>query len=213
MKGFLIDEIVDGNRKTYDFLAQNYESVVSENFKATKEAVEALASLVKGEECLDIGRGVGLSTKMLSDSGLIMTGIDISPKMIELAKKRCLRVKFITGDFLQYQFEQKFKGVFSLAFIHLFPKEVAVEILKKVYMLLDIDGFFYFGTTVSKKSSEGWEIKSDIFFPKNIKRRYRKHWMEDELKDILKEVGFNIVKIYHIDDPRGKIWMDFLVKK
>lgn len=213
MKHVLIDEIVDENRKTYDFLAQNYESIVNKNFRATKEAVEVMAPLIIGEECLDIGCGVGLSTKMLSDSGLIMTGIDISPKMIAFAKKRNLQAKFIIGDFLQYRFEQKFGGVFSMAFIHLFPKKVAIEILKKVYKLLNKGGFFYFGTTVSEKSSEGWEAKNDSFFPKNIRRRYRKHWVEEELEDILKEVGYNIVNIYHIDDPRGKVWMDYLVKK
>lgn len=202
------------NIKTYEALAEEYEKNVSNYFESTEEAVKNISNyLTTGKEILDVGCGVGLGTKLLIDKGFSLTAIDISPKMIEYTKKRNPNSSNITDDFLEYQFEKKFDAIFSMAFIHLFPKNIADLVLKKMYKLLKKDGILYIGTTVSDKSKEGFELKKDSFFPNGQQKRYRKHWTENELLDSLQRVGFKYKNRYHINDPKNKIWMDFLMIK
>ncbi len=214
---FCYNNIMDYNTeniKTYEALAEEYEKNVSNYFESTEEAVKNISNyLTTGKEILDVGCGVGLGTKLLIDKGFSLTAIDISPKMIEYTKKRNPNSSNITDDFLEYQFEKKFDAIFSMAFIHLFPKNIADLVLKKMYKLLKKDGILYIGTTVSDKSKEGFELKKDSFFPNGQQKRYRKHWTENELLDSLQRVGFKYKNRYHINDPKNKIWMDFLMIK
>ena len=209
-----LSEIQRVNRLTYDVLAKEYEYRTKDYFDPTMKAVGYLASQVTtGKEVLDIGCGVGLGTKMLNDMGFSLTAIDISPQMVMFARKRNPKSRIIKGNFLTYKFRKKFDAIFSMAFIHLFPKDNAETILKKMFNLLKKGGILYFGTTKSAKSREGWQIKKDSFFPNSRQKRYRKHWTENELFESIVKVGFTFKKRHLIKDPRGKIWMDFVVQK
>lgn len=53
-----------------------------------EQLIVRLLGPVRGERLLDIGCGTGRHLKMFSDMGLDITGLDASPHMLELAKKR-----------------------------------------------------------------------------------------------------------------------------
>jgi SAM-dependent methyltransferase len=202
------------NIKTYEALAQEYEKNIPKYSVSTKEAVEKLIpGITTGKGVLDIGCGVGLGTMMLISKGFSVTSIDISPKMIEFTRSRNPKAITIVGDFLEYKFKKEFDAIFAMAFIHLFPKEIAELNLKKMYDLLKEGGALYIGTTLSHISKEGFELKNDSFFPNGGKKRYRKHWTEQELLESLQKAGFKYKSKYHIDDPRNKTWMGFLMSK
>jgi len=202
------------HKVVYDNLAREYEERTKDYFDSTKKAVSFLIPHIKtGKEVLDVGCGVGLGTELLSKYGFNVTAIDISPKMVKYSRKRNPNSKIIEGDFFTHRFNKKFDAIFSMAFIHLFPKKDAEKILQKMFRLLKRRGVFYSGTTLSKRSKEGWEIKRDSFFPGNERKRYRKHWTEKELFSSLIKSEFSYVDKYFIEDPRGKVWMGFLVKK
>jgi 2-polyprenyl-3-methyl-5-hydroxy-6-metoxy-1,4-benzoquinol methylase len=202
------------HRNVYDNLAHEYEERIKDYFDSTSKAVSFVTPHIKtGREVLDVGCGVGLGTELLSKCGFDVTAIDISPKMVEFSKKRNPSSTIIEGDFLTHSFNKKFDAIFSMAFIHLFPKKDAERVLQKIFKLLKKEGVLFFGTTLSKESKEGWEIKRDPFFLKSEQKRYRKHWTEKELLDLLIKSGFSYIDRYFIDDPRGKVWMDFLVQK
>ena len=198
----------------YNTLAEEYENNIPKYFEPTKKAIEILSKNLKSRaKILDVGCGTGLASELLSKSGYNITAIDISENMISYAKKRCPNEKLIVGDFLTYKFSEKYDAIISLAFIHLFPKETAEQVIDKMFELLNFKGYLYIGTTKSFKSREGWELKQDAFFPKSIEKRYRKHWLEGELKESLLKSGFKYKKVYLINDVRNKVWMDFLVIK
>jgi ubiquinone/menaquinone biosynthesis C-methylase UbiE len=207
-------DYITTNKNVYDYLAQEYEERTKDYFDSTSKAVSFLTPHIKtGKEVLDVGCGVGLGTEILSECGFNVTAIDISSKMVKFSRKRNSNSKVIEGDFSAYHFNKKFDAIFSMAFIHLFPKKDAEKLLQKMFRLLKKGGVLYFGTTLSKESKEGWEIKRDVFFPKSEQKRYRKHWTEEELLDSLNRSGFTYIDKYYISDPRGKVWMDFLVEK
>lgn len=204
-------EIQKVNCATYDILADEYE----QRTKTLKNVTEyALSLFIKylgvGKEILETGCAVGLAIKIMEEKGLTVTGIDISPKMVKYAKGRNPKSNIILGDFLTYKFSKKYDGIFSFAFIHLFPKKVALEVLQKMYQLLKPGGVLYIGTSRSDKSHEGWEEKKDY---KNKEKRFRKRWTEKELENALIKTGFRKLDLYIIEDPFKKVWMDFVVQK
>lgn len=202
------------HKRVYNTLAKEYEKNVPNYYKSTNEAVEILSKCLKSKaEVLDVGCGIGLASELLSKKGYEVTAMDISESMIEYTQNRCPNGKTIVGDFLTYKFENNYDAIISLAFIHLFPKIIALKIIDKMFELLKPGGYLYVGTTKSTKSYEGWELKQDAFYPKSIQKRFRKHWLENEFKESLVNSGFEFKNVYLLKDPRNKLWMDFLMLK
>jgi ubiquinone/menaquinone biosynthesis C-methylase UbiE len=83
-------KLTDKARKDWNRLAQDYQ-VFRQERGTYNELVEVPAMLgligdVKGKTVLDVGCGFGYYSVLLVKSGATVTGIDISEKMIELAK-------------------------------------------------------------------------------------------------------------------------------
>lgn len=206
--------LIEQHRHVYNTLADEYEKNVPNYFEPTKDAIEILAKYLKpGAEILDVGCGTGLASCLLSQKGFKITAIDISDNMIAYTKTKCSDGKFIVDDFITHRFYGKYDAIISLAFIHLFSKQVAEKALDKMFRLLKSNGYLYIGTTRSSESKEGWELKQDAFFPKSIEKRYRKHWLENEFKKSLLKSGFKIKDLYLVNDVRNKVWVDFLATK
>ena len=108
-------------------------------------------------------------------------------------------------------FNGKFEGIFAKAFIHLFPKEDAIIVLKKIFNMLEEKGIAFIATTVHERSEEGFFEKSD--YNKKLKR-FRKRWTEEELLEEIKKAGFTIKdKDYHIEPDKKKKWINLVVVK
>lgn len=64
-----------------------------------------------GESLLDVGCGDGFWADILAERFKV-TGIDISPEGIEIARTKYPNIRFILGDFLTYDFGKKFDILF-----------------------------------------------------------------------------------------------------
>ncbi len=67
-------------------------------------AIFELAGNLEKKRVLDAGCGEGYNTRLLARQGVLMTGVDISPKMIELARKEetaePLGIRYDTASFI-----------------------------------------------------------------------------------------------------------------
>lgn len=204
-------DLTGAHRETYDALAEEYEARVSTLRPVYEETISYFAPhLKKGGRVLDVGCGVGLAIEVLTERGFSAIGVELSPKMAELARRRNPEAEIIVGDFLTYSFAEPFDGIIALALIHLFLKEEAMKVLRGMNDLLVLGGILYIGTTESVESSEGWEVKADY---SGERQRFRKYWMEEELRLALEETGFEVLKLHRIADPFGKKWLDFVAQK
>ena len=74
------------------------------------------------ERILDLGCGSGVFSGRLAKAGLRVTGVDISPKLIEIARERQPGVEFAVGDAEALTYEDSsFDAVFLGGVIHHFP--------------------------------------------------------------------------------------------
>src|SRR6476620_9236965 len=53
---------------------------------------------------VDLGCGSGILSKAMIDAGYDVLGIDISPAMIRIARKRVPRARFATASLLRFEF-------------------------------------------------------------------------------------------------------------
>jgi len=75
------------HRSDFDTLAAEYERYRTSYSDALFEAILAYAGPSRGRRALDLACGTGLSTRGLVTRGVAVTGIDIAPNMLEVAKR------------------------------------------------------------------------------------------------------------------------------
>ncbi len=144
------EEIV---RTGYSKIAAKYNKFRI-RFHHEKE-LEYFASLLPDRaRVLDAGCGTGVSVaRFLIDKGFEVTGIDVAPGMLELAREQVPEGNFLEGDMTQLTFlDGVFDGIVSIfAIIHV-PKEKHPTIYQNFYRVLKPNGILFFST-----GSTDWE--------------------------------------------------------
>ncbi|KAK1820429.1 hypothetical protein LTR12_005155 [Friedmanniomyces endolithicus] len=101
-------------KEVFEDLNIEYENAYKNNpFK--KACVRKAISLLKpGSRVLDVGCGTGVPVAaMLAEARMEVTGIDIAPKMIEIAEKE-VKGRFLVADCLDYEPEGSYDAVFII---------------------------------------------------------------------------------------------------
>jgi len=88
----------------YEFFAEAYDQPdhVSVTHAFHERLKRSLARLPAGSRILDLGCGTGILTDLLAGDGFKVLGVDRSPRMLRIARRRCdrwgSRVTFAEGD-------------------------------------------------------------------------------------------------------------------
>ncbi len=101
-----------------DYLYFYSESLTDERTETEVAAIVTLAELKPGMTILDLACGFGRHTNRLAQMGYTMTGVDLMPGFLDLARKdaaaRGVTVDYRQGDMRQLDFEAAFERVFLL---------------------------------------------------------------------------------------------------
>jgi len=112
------------------------------------------------------GIGYGRNAKVFIDSGINVTGIEISKTAIDLARKNELDISIYHGSVTDMPFDNKlYDGIFCYALIHLLSNRERMKFIKDCYSQLKPNGYMVF-TTVSKKApmfGKGIQLGEDYF--------------------------------------------------
>ncbi len=104
---------------------------------------------IKNGRIVDLGCGSGRLAELLTGHGHRVLGIDLSPDMIDLARRRCPRAEFRVGSYLDLEFP-KCHAVTAIGecFNYLFDKRnqwhPLVNLFQTAYDRLCAGGFFLF---------------------------------------------------------------------
>src|SRR5262245_36606412 len=124
---------------TYDvFTPQANERIIA--------AFVRLSGLPRGARVTDLGCGSGVFTDLLRQQGFQSVGLDISPKLIELGRRKYPGLELIEGDAENLPFETgSLDGVLLSGLVHHFPDpcKVAAEVRR---VLMVGSSFFCFDT-------------------------------------------------------------------
>ena len=160
----------------------------------------------------DFGCGPGQTTKFLYDNGVKnIIGIDISPAMIDAARRLFPEIKFETGDLLNISYESNYFGS-ALAFyaiVH-FNYDQIKTAFSEVNRVLKKGGQFLFSfhvgdETVHFDKAHDKVIDIDLYF-----------FQTDKIIELLHDTGFKIIdalerypyKDVEYPSKRGYIWTE-----
>lgn len=147
-----------------------------------------IKKLPKNAKVLDFGCGLGIPhDKFFVNQGIDVTGIDISQKHINLAKKNVPDAKFIKGDFSKVKFKEKFDAIVSFYAIFHIPRTEHKKLFKKMHLLLKKSGLILItlGTSGDEYSEEKNWAGAPMAWSQYTPTTYKK---------ILNECGFKIIK-------------------
>lgn len=179
----------------YDRVAEAYLSTKDPEDPTTLAALEALAcGLQPGAAVLDLGCGAGIpATRWLAERGYSVTGVDVSARQLELARRYVPEATFIKADMTDLPFEpESFDAAVAFhAIIHV-PREEHPALLAAIHRWLKPGGTFLATLTVTEFEGEesdweGW----------GAAMRWS-HYDEETNRGMLRDAEFEI----HYAEPR-----------
>lgn len=210
--------LLNKTRKNYNSIAQEYtrtRAFIPEDIKDLGKYAWA------GEKVLDLGCGNGRFVEVLRDKNIDYFGIDISERLIEIAKKNYPEAKFQVADALNLPFASNFfNKVYSISVLHHIPSEkLRLQFLKEAKRTLKPEGLLilrvwnlwrrnllaqrlllkYALLRLVGKSKLDFK---DVFYPwknsegKILVQRYIHCFTKRELIALAKKAGFEIKEVW-----------------
>jgi len=107
--------------------------------------------------------------------------------------------------------EDKYQIIYCGALIHLFKKEDAERLMKKINKSLSKKGILFMNTTIHEKSDEGFYEKQD--YQSRVKR-FRHKYTEEEFRELIESSNFRILDRITTDEQnREKFWVAYISEK
>jgi len=117
------------------------------------DALKKALSMSGGSRALDVGCGSGGRFVLaMQDAGYSVVGVDISEKMIELAKAAHPEYSFFHADICTWQTDEKFDLITAWDSIFHLPLNMQEPVIKKLCNMLNVNGLlmYTFGDAVGE---------------------------------------------------------------
>lgn len=189
---------VNATIENYNLTAAEYAEKVKD-LHSVGAGEYFLSRLGGSRKVLDLGCGSGRDARIFSQRGCRVTGIDLSSKLLEIARVNSPESTFVLGDMLKLPFPKNlFDGIWSCASLLHLPKSSLPTCLAECNRVLKRGGIFYVGV----KEGVGEESKPDLRYGKDVMKFYS-YFQQEELRLFLTRAGFSIDQssIYHW--PKG----------
>jgi len=191
------DNVYEVYEKIADWMDKHRSRELFEKFYLD----HAIACLKPGAKILDLGCGTGEPIgQYFANIGFQVTGVDVSEKMLGIAKNRCPQIKFILADMRTLDLNEKFDCIVSWhSFFHL-TQNVQRVMFKIFANHLNREGLLLFTT-----GPEAGEVWSD----NGGESLYHASLSSNEYKKLLKLHGFKLI-IYKIKDENcggATVWL------
>jgi SAM-dependent methyltransferase len=131
----------------FDVIGEEYQRVHADNPFQHAAIADLLSRLPPRSSILDLGCGTGIpAAQSLAAAGHHVTGIDVSARMVELAKRQVPEGEFIHEDMMQARFDDAtFDAVVAYFSLLMLPKRDVALMLDRIRGWLRSDGLFSLG--------------------------------------------------------------------
>ena len=159
----------------FSLLAEVYDAIMSDvEYGAWADFIldVALGEGVGVRRMLDLGCGTGNSSEPFVEMGLHVTGVDLSPKMLEVARSKLSQATFVQADFTAFELGETFDLAVSIfdSLNNLLDPQDFRRCAEQVLRHLEPNGLFIFdvNTTVGLRNlweddrAEGWV--DDVYY-------------------------------------------------
>ncbi len=197
---------IDGYEKTLDSYVKKMDSL-----EKYDEPEKFLSYFGKVPLILDLGCGPGKDAAIFIKNEARVIGVDLSKKMIEIAKKRVKGADFKVMDITSLSFKNNyFNGIWARAsLLHLKKREIP-KAIKEAYRVLKKDGIIYAG--VKKGTGEGFVADKRY----NDVEKFYSFFSKKEIEKMLEKEGFKIIESYinrHDKKHDTNLWINVFCRK
>jgi ubiquinone/menaquinone biosynthesis C-methylase UbiE len=205
------------NKIAYDLLSNEY-SQRANSPGPSQESAEHLANILLSqlqqpiERILELGPGSGDVLSHLSDASKQAIGVEISSNMASIASERAPKALMVIANIFDVNFAPgSFDAIYAGAFIHLFPRPEASELVSKLANWLKPSGVLLINTSIADSDKESIELKTDYL---HSVARYRSRWTEESFRKILEDNCFKIIDRQTTDErERKKYWVAYVCRR
>ena len=193
--------------QTYNEYAEKYFQS-HHSAEAIKNLLELFIENLDGKRILDVGCGPGRDAKFFADLGYEVVGIDLSEKLLEIARKNVPKAKFYLMDMRNLDFPNNyFDGIWACAsFLHV-PRKDAQKTLNEFYRVLRENGLIY----ISVREGRGERfVKSKQY---GEKERYFVYYSSVELRKLIENGGFKVFEELIEKEKDGDTWINIFARK
>ena len=191
--------------KSYDKIAKEYTNQHGYGEQLSIPSLKTFLTFLPIQaKVLDIGCGGGQDSKFLTDNGCSVFGIDVSKKMISLAKKFAPKTNFKIANVMKLSATNKYDGIWCCrVFQHISINEQD-KFLNKLSTLLKKDSILYITSVVSDKNEdyEAFDSGNDGLLKKRLTAK--------SFKNLLTQRNFKILKFSYWVGKKG---MEIFAKK
>lgn len=180
---------LDATRESYDTVAEDYAVLVEQLFRQDpvgRAMLAAFAEQVRGPVA-DVGCGPGHVTAHLAALGLDVAGVDLSPKMIDVARRQYPDLRFSVGSMTALDLpDGQLGGLVAWWSIFHLPPEVLPAVFAEFRRVLVPGGHLLIGFHVgderlSPERAYGHPVSYDAYLLR-----------PDRVVDLLGEAGFEV---------------------
>ena len=199
-------------KSTYNRIARDY---IKDHLGETWwiEGIDKYLSFLKPHSSiLDVGCGFGKISKYLVKKGFVVTGVDFSENMIELAKEQVPTGIFFVKDIKHpLNFKNTFDGVIAPAVLLHIPKNEVTGVLKNITAPLKSKGYFYATVKEVRQDGKDEEIVKESDYGYDYERSFS-YFTLDELKRYVHDIGLKIV-YENVASSRNSNWIQIMAEK
>ena len=160
----------------YRRIARVYDAIVEPFNKSLRGYVLKVAGPEPGLKILEVGCGTGANLELFAEAGCEITGVDLSPSMMDIARKKLGdRADLRLGDASDMPFaDHSFDLVLSFLTLHEMPPTVRTSVMDEIVRVAGPDGkvlfvdyhpgpigfpmgWFYKAVIYSIEFGAGWE--------------------------------------------------------
>jgi SAM-dependent methyltransferase len=200
---------LDVVRESYDRVADNYAHAGVGDIRShpwLKASIDAFADTVsKLGPVLDVGCGPGTVTAYLAERGLDVSGVDLSPRMIENARRLHPQCRFSVASATELDLEEaSLGGVLGWWSLFNLPRDVLPQVLAQFARALKPGGHFITATHVGDEDA----VRTEAYG--GVPVRWTTHkWQPEQLMDLIEQAGLRPVAELRLpaDDWPGVVVM------
>ena len=131
--------------KAYDQITHLWEDEAFNRNNGIEQHKRAITFVKNRGDALDVGCGcTGRFIDLLSNEGFVPAGVDISRRMIDLAKLRHPKIRFYQEDICEWELPEKYEFISAWDSIWHVPLDQQETVLTKLVAGLNVGGVLIF---------------------------------------------------------------------
>jgi cyclopropane fatty-acyl-phospholipid synthase-like methyltransferase len=187
--------MAEKSSSSYNQIAEQWGEARKEGFFEPKYIDLLLKHMADGVNILDVGCGTGVPiAQYLISQGLMVTGLDVSEAMLEIAKQKVPEACFILCDLMKFETTVQYSGIIAWDSIFHIPREHHLSVFRQLH-----DWLLPNGMLLISLGGSAWEGTIEMFGHDFFCSGFE----PDNSLELLQEAGFEIL-LSEVDDPRSR---------